>query len=563
MKRFPFSFFQMFTVVVAIAAATNPIFSQPKTAKSGETQKPEVAFAFVQVSPSLRSQSTSPGSLPEASPKFQTANKVFQNLLRARGDLRQQAPKFVMNRREKYVAWMDAEKVLIGLEERAFDVCTSFGADSLNALAALLAHEITHYYEKHDWTRHFATQQQGNGLGQQLQHLDEGIKHEAQADYLGGFLAVSAGYKVLGLMPRLLDALYQAYGLTENINGYPSLPERKSMSENAQSLLQNLDLAYQMSNKLALLGEFVDAEIYLRYILKDYQSREIYNNAGVLDALAALGGGNHPTQKFYYPFEIDPKSRLSNLKGRSGSRDELLQESLSHFEKSKLLDPTYSPAWLNIGCVYALTSAWDDANYFAHKAEKLARTNSERAAAKVLKGIISTSTADDEEAIAHFIEAEMQGSTIAKLNREKLEGKTPTVELPKVGTGEFGLPIEKIEDLSLEKFALKPDVEKVIEIEEGKVSFGVKNLPKSQIFVHMADRGKHTVIIQTTASDYIGETEKNIKIGSTKKEALEKYGVPSRSVATPDGEVLIYPYQQIGFQFVGGKVEEWFVFRIK
>src|SRR5690349_3723993 len=87
--------------------------------------------------------------------KYTVANKVFGELLRARGDFRMQAPTLVMNKRERYVAWMDPDQVQIGLEEKAYDICATFGKDSLNALAALLAHELTHYYEKHDWSRHF------------------------------------------------------------------------------------------------------------------------------------------------------------------------------------------------------------------------------------------------------------------------------------------------------------------------------------------------------------------------------------------------------------------------
>lgn len=45
---------------------------------------------------------------------------------------------------------MDPDKIQIGLEEKAYDICISFGADSLNALAALLGHELVHYFEKHD-----------------------------------------------------------------------------------------------------------------------------------------------------------------------------------------------------------------------------------------------------------------------------------------------------------------------------------------------------------------------------------------------------------------------------
>ena len=135
--------------------------------------------------------------------KLSVTSSVFRKLLEARGDFRMPPPELVMNDGQLYVAWMNSKKEQVGLEEKAYDLCATFGADSLNALAALLAHELTHYYEKHDWTRHFSRANANTEAGAQLAKLEEGLKLEVQSDYLGGFLALSAVDRRLGLRARI------------------------------------------------------------------------------------------------------------------------------------------------------------------------------------------------------------------------------------------------------------------------------------------------------------------------------------------------------------------------
>jgi hypothetical protein len=186
--------------------------------------------------------------------KYRVAREVFDKLLQARGDFRQAAPGFIMNNGEQFVAWMNPREVQIGIEEKAYDICIGFGADSLNALAALISHELVHYFEKHDWNRHFATQNKQLETTKKIDDLAlaEGIKHEAQADYLGGFLAHTAGYQVMGLMPQLLAKVYAAYQLPSQISGYPSLEDRVAISRNTMEQLKQLVVVYETAGLLSL-----------------------------------------------------------------------------------------------------------------------------------------------------------------------------------------------------------------------------------------------------------------------------------------------------------------------
>ena len=108
----------------------------------------------------------------------------------------------VLNKKDGYIASFNPDKIQVVLDEKAYDICVSFGKDSLNALAALLAHELIHYYEKHDWSRHFAMNNENLETARQLERMGDGLKQETEADNLGGFMAFSVGYNTYGIMPE-------------------------------------------------------------------------------------------------------------------------------------------------------------------------------------------------------------------------------------------------------------------------------------------------------------------------------------------------------------------------
>jgi tetratricopeptide (TPR) repeat protein len=526
----------------------------------------EFAFAFIQNTSENAKNYRSKALLSEDHQKYQTAYRVYASLVRARGDVRMQAPVFVLSKNENYVAWMDANKILIGLEEKSYDVCMGFGADSLNALAALLAHEITHYYEKHDWTRHFSAETKGTELSKKLQGIEEGIKHEAQADYLGGFLAVSSGYPIVGLMPRLLDSLYAAYHLPDTLIGYPSLAERKLMAENTQIKLNNLQYAFEMSNYLTILGCYESAENYQHYLLKEFQSREIYNNAGILSIIRALYAKDGIATDFSFPFELDPISRLANNKKAMPLKNAaLLQKAADYLIKAKELDPTYAPAYLNLAGVYVLTMQYEDAHYFLKKAEKLSKKQGDvklKSDILVIKGILTCLEGDTLAALDFFEKAKDLGNTCGNLNATKLENKNRI--LIQTPTHQAITNFNNLDSVSLDRFLLDINVEQAIEIEKGKLTLGIKILPNSKIMVNMSESEQQTVLLQILNDKSNLKTNLNFGRGTAQSDILNSYQNPSKKVQTTTGEYWIYFSEQIGFQFDENLlVSNWFNFRIK
>ncbi|MEZ4919188.1 MAG: hypothetical protein R2792_08790 [Saprospiraceae bacterium] len=258
-------------------------------------------------------------SIPGGSDKFTHAQRIYEQLVNARGDFRNPVPDFVMTRSRNNVAWMNYQANQIGLEEAAYDVCISMGDEADAALAFLLGHELSHFYEKHSWRREFVSKFSDLKIGAKLQGVNDSVLNETQADYLGGFLAYSAGFPVFKKGGELTRALYKAYGLPDQLPIYPHLDERVELSHRSAEQLDKLVDIYEMAKLLTIVGQYEEAAYYYQHVLKEYQSREVYNNAGVMSLLAAQAFLPSSDSSYILPIQLD----MSQINSR-GKQDEKL-----------------------------------------------------------------------------------------------------------------------------------------------------------------------------------------------------------------------------------------------
>lgn len=492
--------------------------------------------------------------------KLTVAQKVFDALLRARGDYQMPRPSLVINKKESRIASFNPDRVQVTLDEKAYDVCATFGGDSLNALAAVLAHEIIHYYEKHDWSRHFAQENGHLETARSIEMLDEGKTQETEADYIGGFLAFSAGYNTYGIMPKFLKKVYQVYDLSENLPGYPSLSDRLSMVDGAMKSLQELQIVFETATLLTILGSYAEAEKYHARILKTYQSREIYNNAGVNAALAGLALFDPSEMPFVLPLELDPNSRLIGLKNNDlekiAQRNTLLRIALEHFERASILDANYPPGYLNKACVHALLGEWDEADEAIRKGKKKSPSPQIASDFLVLEGLAAALQKDSTNAVKLWAQAEKQGNAWAKVNIATLQNASrhsPNMVVPAKG-------VEEIEQYRLSDFLMKPQPERTVQV-EGKIYCGFSQLKQSRLLVHYISKEKY-VLVQETQPNYTGLTLRGIGLGAGQSQVLEAYGKAPRTVAILGGLVWVYPETNIFFRFSPqSKVESWGVYR--
>jgi tetratricopeptide (TPR) repeat protein len=477
----------------------------------------------------------------EDGPKYARAMKVYRKLVAARGDFRYPVPAFAMRREENRVAGMDYDQLEIILEEKAFDVCASYGESADAAIAFLLGHELTHYYEKHGWRRGFVADFKDLSIGLKLDSLVDDAANETEADYGGGFLAYSAGYGLFDQGADMIAKLYKAYRLKDTLQGYPTLADRQALSRRTAEKLEDLVDVFDLANLLTATGRYAEANEYYRYVLMEYQSREIYNNVGVTAMLAAMEFFKEGELKFHYPVELDLESSASKGSGMAEASTRLLREALLHFDAAISLDPGYAPAYLNQACAYALLGDTARARFYGGvEARAAAHPDYSKTAldVDVLLGILEAKGGHSEKAAQLFKSAAARGSALAAanlriLNNEKSETAPPAFS---------GLhQPEKIDGEALASIREENKFNPVQFVAFGKRLVLYRNatpLPASSLFVSAND--DKLAYFHITGTGYKGRTARKIGLGDDRAAIVKAYREPARSLESTRGQILVY-----------------------
>ena len=519
-------------------------------------------------------------SLPLEHPKYRTVKRVFDDLVRAIGDGRTKPALYMQplhSRARMKVAWFEPRKTAIGIEERVYDLCVTLGADSLNALASLMGHELAHYYKDHGWVGEFGSGFADLDVGQTLKGLRRDpaklVEFETEADYFGGFFGYVAGYNTLDVAPRVLDTVYEAYNISANLRGYPSLGDRKAIAERSRERLAEMIPVFDAGNALLILKQYREAAQCFDYIARTFPSREILNNAGVARALEALTLSDPSEIRFAYPLELDASTRLSQGEGARGEGDkehrtQLLQEALEAFEKAKARDPNYATAYVNIACVYDLKGEHEMAAVFAGKGAKLAKKNEEMqslANAMIARGIAQANgdPADEDAAREDFEAAQKGNAALAGINLGNLSGgmgytrageEKPPSRRESIGEVRAGnTDVLDPPDATVEMAGAGNQSDVVVYAKQTDAWQG--------IYVETENRGISLVL---TPPGYSEKSEHGIKIGSSLKDVKKKYGEPARLVPARQGNYHVYQKAKIAFLTDGDdRVTGWMIFAVE
>jgi tetratricopeptide (TPR) repeat protein len=516
-------------------------------------------------------------------PAYYKALAVYERLREARGDHRYPVPAFYMTQKET-VAEISYGENVIYLSEKAFKVCESFGRDSEAAIAFLLGHELTHYYEKHAWRSNFSMDYSELSLVKEidstfnvlvknaadpatrklLMRFDTLLLNlsdasmEAQSDYLGGFLAYSAGYGAFRQGDELIKRLYTEFGIPEQTSGYMTRSERQNLSRRSAEQLQNLVEVFEMANMLTAVGQYEDAYRYYRTVLSEYQSREVYNNVGATALLQALKLFKAEEVKFRYPVQLDLE--MANTRGaeEEEQRKKLLRQAIQHFDAAISLDPNYAPAYLNKACALALLGDPIRARYYADVEARRAATGKYAGSLpsiEILLGILDAESGTEEgkeKAKARFSAAAQNGAnTLANYNLAVLQNQSPPAA-PTEGLSFFD---EETIDGKAAAGLLYPEEDKMLQIDE-TITFhqNTKQGKHSRLYFNRRG-GKTNIVFLATTTDYPGETARGIKINAARAEVEKQYGPAPRSIMTTTGELLVYP--DVLFVMKNDQVEKW------
>lgn len=533
---------------------------------------------------SVGAQSASSGI--KTGPAYEKALKVYERLREARGDFRYPVPEFAITMREGVVAEIDyIQPEKIYLSDKAFKVCESFNEQSEAAIAFLLGHELTHYYEKHAWRMNFAGQNQNLSIAKEMDQLSQEMAKEAnskslrsklmrmdtlsdlfeevamevQSDYLGGFLAYSAGYGIFTRGDELIERLYKEFSIPDASQGYVTKAERQEMCRSSSVRMKDLVDVFEMANMLTAICRYEEAYLFYRSILVEYQSCEVYNNVGTTAVLQALNKYfTEKELKFRYPVQLD--FQLANSKGpdEETARKKLLEQAILHFDAAISLDPGYAPAYLNKACALDLLGDRARAQYYADvEARKAAvgKYASQVSNIEVLLGILDAENGNDAKAKERWTAAAKSNNSLAAYNLAKLNN-TPLPPAPEAPAGFF--EDESIDGKSVASM-LFPEEEKMMRL-DARLTFhqNTKVGDHSRLYFNRMASGI-TSLFQVTNPDYPGKTSREIGLNATREEIVKAYGEAPRSILTTQGEIMAYA--DILFFLNGGKLARWALFK--
>lgn len=312
----------------------------------------------------------------------------------------------------------------IYLDHKLVEACTKFGALRDDAIAFIIAHEMTHFYQAHQWGE--------AGLLGRFMLSDKTFQShrnlEAEADLFGAFLSYQAGYNTVDLIPRLLDSIYLLYNLdTVASRQYPSLEDRKLVANESCDLAKVLIEMYQMANYQMVLGNSDAARDLYNHVGKSLQFKELHYNIGLSCFMAFL---QLEGISLRYPMAIAPEIPIRRDLLRK-SPDTLLKEAMDAFELVlTLYDPGYVNAVIQLISVYDWTGnrekaaeliaqseknpqIADNHHFILSKANFFARNGEQSGAIHWYNVLISR--IDDSEGSRY----------LAKTNRDYLLGKKP------------------------------------------------------------------------------------------------------------------------------------------
>jgi len=493
-------------------------------------------------------------SLASYSQEEKVLKQVYNSLIQSIGNQGQIAPDIALVESERFVASFSPSKNSIKFERKAYEICTSFGKDSLNAMAYILAHELGHFYKDHGWLREagsaYASMEFGKQLKKSRLRLDTLKIYESQADEFAGFYGHVAGYNVLGVAPEVLEKIYKEYDLPNKLPKYPSLDERIKIAEIAKDRMNELIPLFEFSLESYAIGEYSLAVFGFQEIAKEFPSREMFNNIGVCNATMALTLFDKDSVRLIYPFEIDANSRLyeNNERGLEEDKEELKKELLDraiyNFKKAVSLDPNYFYAYINLSLCSDLLKSTRDADYFLGKAEDLIKEDKTRSSISLgAKGLLAYNSHDIKQAKKLFKEAGEMGNDIASLNLEILKGKSV-----KKSPGTMSqIEIKRVDGVDLQSYGFEKEMKNSKTI-KGKLSFGFDHLPnsdyckaefKSDEYYKLTGVRKRYVSIQFV-HNLVNEPLLNFNSSSNKEDIIKELGSPDKIIHYGEFKRLVY-----------------------
>lgn len=506
---------------------------------------------------------------PNQLKKEEVTKRVYKDLVKAIGNGRQ-APLLVFSfnktEYENYNTYYSPKRQTIIVGEGIYNLAVSLGADSLNALALVLGHELAHFYKDHGWGMAFGSSADDLKIAKEIYDtelsLDRKKIMEAEADYFGSLFGYLAGYNTLKIGDKFISAFYDV-GVPEVSPGYPDKNDRIKIVQEVETKLSSLVPVFEAANLLSIIGKHEESARCYQHIATTFPSREIYNNAGVNLATYALSlfeGEKEPD--YFYPFGFDEDSRL-NRTGTKGNEDEskeqLIEESINCFEKAIHIDKSYTPGYINLALVYDLIGDNEMGLLMATKAARMAKESKDTfliANSHIAKGINQDHSGNSKEAKSSFSNAVNGNKKIAELNLSVLKnGKPYHALINKNSTNE--ILIEEQESIN----EVDPSLVEVLKDDSEMIQLKSQNKERRKMKIYSYNKeGIKTIYVKhytspmseskfvITPENFEGSSLRGIQINHEISEVFKKYGTPSKISTGIKGNYFVYKQTPIIFR---------------
>jgi tetratricopeptide (TPR) repeat protein len=493
-------------------------------------------------------------------PPYQLAviQKVVSKLYNSNKNFTKKPPTVAFKNTNQQVASYVPDKNVIVVETQAYKICQSMGKDSLNALAFLLGHELTHFYQ-HAHTK--------IGFISNFLSYDKTPKSdtrlEKEADVQGAFNAYLAGYDMENNVAILLDKIYESYNLKGKIlTGYPAFEERQNIAKEVQEKVNDLIKVYESANYLAALGQYDFARLCYEHILEVYQNREVYNNLGILSALAAADIAGKEADNLVFPYELDWTTRLSRKKSRGTElptdystmqqRIAFLKQAQTHFEKAARMDKDYLVAPLNRLCILAQLGKTDEAIQVYNKLKNRLKDPLQQAYGKLVYALILSGKLGNQEESSTILTELAQNThknvaSMAIYNKAVLDKQA--VEMP-IPMCDFTVENTKVDSVQLHKLSPKGYT---ISINSDKNARLIFQKQAHSTVIQAKINGKYYFAFQRIK----GFLPKNGENVIARNEATGG-GINEKVVTTTNGSISLCEEQQLAFRYDNEhKMVEW------
>lgn len=483
--------------------------------------------------------------------------EVYAQLKSAIGDHQRVFPVLEIRPGARTVLSYNKHRNTIFVDEKALEVCRSFGYQERDAFAFLLAHEITHFYQEHSWQEAgFATSFLTN-----RHHFEEHIADEKEADLFGAFITHVAGYQSIKIIPDVFDRIYQAYDLKEQLDNYPSITQRKATAAEVCEKVKELIQVFETANHLMLLGEYTAAISAYEYILNFVQYKELYNNAGVSLFAAAALQNSYYDLAYRYPIELDLDLPLR--KGVNADQQELLAKAIEYLSIASSLDNQHYPTYINLACAYSLSKQYHKAEMIISQLQTFVTNPKHLAELLVLQGIMQAQQSNQAAAAQYLSEARYKSKDsgieqLAIYNLQLIEGvvaTTPVSPQSKGSTIIEGIDLIFQNDLPFKTINLTDN----FSYEENLFSFYQLS---NTTLIHLETTRRVVAILSTTNPRQY--TAKNIGINATFQQINSAYPTnSSRIINHSRGYYLLLPNYKLFFSLnTQDRVINWGTFQV-